>query len=151
MPSTAGATKARKSEGVIHDGTARTPSITPSESWSEIDISETLASSSSGEGMLEPSRKTCTVPSGKLVEPDLLRACGTKVASTGPVMISDTVFKGDSGQIVDGASHLCHVPLPFFHRVGLKTSLQSQSSQPLLVRSYNLYSRSVEKVYLCDG
>jgi len=91
MPSTAGATNARKSEGVIHDGTARTPSITPSESrskLSEIDISETLASSSSGEGLLDPSRKTCTVPSGKLVVPDLLCVCGTKVASAGPVMIS---------------------------------------------------------------
>ena len=97
MPSTAGATKARKSEGVIHDGTARTPSITPSDSKSENDISETLASSSSGEGLLDPSRKTCTVPSGKLVVPDLLCACGTKVASAGPVTI--IVFKRDSGQM----------------------------------------------------
>ena len=32
MPSAAGATKARKSEGVIHDGTARTASVTSSDS-----------------------------------------------------------------------------------------------------------------------
>ena len=116
MPSTAGATKVRKSEGVIHDGTAKTPSITPpSESWSEIDISETLASSSSGEGLLDPSRKTCTVPSGKLVTPDLLRACGTKVASTGPVMIS--CLKETRDICMDGVSHLYHVPLPSFHPV----------------------------------
>lgn len=32
MPSAAGATKARKSDGVIHDGTASTPIMTPAES-----------------------------------------------------------------------------------------------------------------------
>lgn len=87
MPSTAGATKSRKSEGVIHAGTANTPSIIPSESLSSVsesDISSTLASSSSGVGLPEPSRKTCTVPSGRLVDPIFFRVCGTKVASAGP-------------------------------------------------------------------
>lgn len=32
MPSAAGATKDRKSDGVIHEGTARTPNMIPSES-----------------------------------------------------------------------------------------------------------------------
>ena len=131
MPSTTGATNARKSEGVIHDGTARTPNITPSESVSkllEIDISETLASSSSGEGLLDPSRKTCTEPSGKLVVPDLLCECSTKVASAGPVMI--LCLKGIPVN-VNKVSHLCHVPLLSFHRAMLRTSDQSQSNQCL--------------------
>jgi hypothetical protein len=32
MPSLAGATKARKSDGAMYEGTARTPNITPSNS-----------------------------------------------------------------------------------------------------------------------
>ena len=60
IPSTAGATNAKKSDGVIQDGTAKTPSMIPSVSSMGVvsDISATLASSSSGVGLLEPSRKT---------------------------------------------------------------------------------------------
>lgn len=101
MPSITGATNPRKSDGVIQDGTARTPSITPSEPGSKssgINISETLASSSSGEGLLDPSRNTCTMPSGKWVVPDFLWVCGTKVASAGPVMVFKEIpVNGDEG------------------------------------------------------
>jgi hypothetical protein len=58
IPSEAGATKERKSEGVIHGGTASTPSITPSQSASlktnEVDV---VASSASEERILAESRK----------------------------------------------------------------------------------------------
>lgn len=131
MPSTTGATNARKSEGVIRDGTARTPNITPSESeskLSEVDIAETLASSSSGEGLLDPCRNICTMPSGKLVVPDLLCVCGTKVASSGPEMI---LWSKEILAKVNEVSHLFRVLLPSFRCVILRTSDQSQSSQYL--------------------
>jgi len=83
MLSTAGATKERKSEGVIHGGTASTPSIIPSESSSKPSIA-VFASRSSCVGLAVPSRKTCMTPSGKFVEPDFFLVCGTKVASAGP-------------------------------------------------------------------
>jgi hypothetical protein len=57
MPPAAGATNDRKSDGFIHDGTARTASITPSDSW---------------------------VLSVEDVDPDLVRVLGTNVATAGP-------------------------------------------------------------------
>lgn len=85
MLSAAGATKAKKSEGVIHDGTARTPNITPSDASS---TEEVMDASSSWEGLLAESRNTCTTPSGRFVDPDLVRVLGIKVASAGPNLIS---------------------------------------------------------------
>jgi len=80
----AGPTKARKSEGVIQDGTASTPSVTPASSISGR-TSEAFLSNSSSPGRFPASRKMWTVPSGRLVVPDLLRELGTNVASTGPI------------------------------------------------------------------
>jgi hypothetical protein len=83
IPSTAGATKAKKSEGVIQEGTARTASITPSVSTGREDAT---ASKSVKEGLFSEPRNTWTVPSGKLVVPTFLRVCGTNVASACPVV-----------------------------------------------------------------
>ena len=80
----AGPTKAKKSEGVIQDGTASTPSVTPASSISGR-TSEAFLSNSSSPGRFPASRKMWTVPSGRLVVPDLLRELGTNVASTGPI------------------------------------------------------------------
>ena len=97
MLSAAGATKARKSEGVIHDGTARTSIIMPSESRrivgsdpatvglvDGVDVEATACAY----GVFGTSRNRCTTPSGRLTEPDLdLGGFGLKVAVAGPGMI----------------------------------------------------------------
>ena len=79
--SAAGAKNPRKSDGVIHDGTAKTPNTVPSKSSWIIEDVEAVDSSSSWEGLLAESLKTCTTPSGRLVDPDFVRVCGTKTAS----------------------------------------------------------------------
>jgi len=57
IPSEAGATNERKSEGVIHEGTANTPTITPSHSaLLEIVEADAVASSASEERILAESR-----------------------------------------------------------------------------------------------
>lgn len=44
-------------------------------------------SNSLSEGLLAESRKTCTVPSGRFVEPDLVLVWGINVASAGPTRV----------------------------------------------------------------
>ena len=96
MPSAAGATKARKSDGVIHDGTASTPIMMPSESCTAPRAStgearggdgalDEDAAGAASEGLMT-SRYRCTTPSGRFVDPDFDRSwdLGTKVAVAGP-------------------------------------------------------------------
>lgn len=79
IPSAAGAMYARKSEGVIHDGTARTASMTPPLSSTASVNSPSCCGASSDSSC----RYTCTTPSGRLVDPDLLLRV-TKDARAGP-------------------------------------------------------------------
>lgn len=58
MLSAAGARNPRKSDGVIHDGTARTPNIGPSESSCTLEDVEAVDLSSSGEGLVAESLNT---------------------------------------------------------------------------------------------
>ncbi len=67
MLSAAGATKVRKSEGAIHEGTASTASITPSVTG--LSRSGCLSDEFSG---FAQSRNTWTTPSGRLVDPELV-------------------------------------------------------------------------------
>lgn len=71
IPSAAGAVKARKSDGVIHDGTARTAKTSPL-----LLSSQTKAS----ESIFAFSRKTCTVPWGSCAVPEVGGVNGTNLA-----------------------------------------------------------------------
>jgi hypothetical protein len=80
MPPAAGATKPKKSDGVIHDGTAKTASITP-----PVDRDGGSSSYSvSRDGLGVELRSKWTVPSGRFIEPDFDRVWGIKVAVAGP-------------------------------------------------------------------
>ena len=90
IPSPAGATKVKKSEGVIHAGTAKIASVTPpsasrvtfpDEAWGSASISSVVRA-------FAASRKICTTPSGRLVEPSFVRLFGTKEAEAGPTYLS---------------------------------------------------------------
>lgn len=72
IASAAGATKARKSDGVIQEGTARTPNITESGS-DDVGDTDSIAPSSSWDGLFVESRNIWTVPSGRFVDPDFVR------------------------------------------------------------------------------
>jgi hypothetical protein len=92
IPSEAGATCARKSEGVIHGGTASTPTITPSQSaLLSTDDANMAASWASEERILAESRNIWTMPSGIFVKPVFVCLLGTKVACAGPSDISMTL------------------------------------------------------------
>ena len=81
IPSEAGATNERKSEGVIHGGTANTPTITPSQSaLLETVEAPAVVSSASEERILAESRNMWTTPSGRSVEPVFVCLLGMKVA-----------------------------------------------------------------------
>lgn len=71
MPSAAGATKVKKSEGFIQDGTASTASITPSDSGF-------VTTEGASSGVF--SRNTWTTPRGRFVEPS---SVATNLASAG--------------------------------------------------------------------